>query len=90
MSITLPNFKHSFICPVPVPVPVPIPGFPYAQVGVCRLSTNREKNLFRCLLCRLRYYNNFHQRSPKRLLTSCVFLSHSKTLLCENKIDKKF
>ena len=25
MRITLPNLKHSFICPVPVPVPVPVP-----------------------------------------------------------------
>ena len=25
MRITLPNLKHSFICPVPVPVPVPDP-----------------------------------------------------------------
>ena len=33
----------------------------------------------------LRYYTN-----AKRLLTSCAFLSHSETLHCENKIDKKF
>ena len=25
MRITLPNLKHSFICPIPVPVPVPDP-----------------------------------------------------------------
>ena len=36
MRITLPNLKHSFICPVPDPdpdldpVPVPVPDFPYA------------------------------------------------------------
>ena len=48
MRITLPNFKHSFICPVPVPVPVPdlvpvpdpdpdsgFPRFPYAPHSVC-------------------------------------------------------
>ena len=40
MSITLPNLKHSFICPIPVPVPVPdsgFPDFPYARLAWCVL-----------------------------------------------------
>ena len=32
----------------------------------------------------------FSPTSARRLLTSCVFLSHSETLDCENKIDKEF
>ena len=33
MRITLPNLKHSFICPVPVP-DSGFPGFLYARTGV--------------------------------------------------------
>ena len=32
----------------------------------------------------------FSPTLAKRLLTSCVFLSHGETLHCQNKIDKEF
>ena len=34
--------------------------------------------------------HQFSTTFAKRLLTSCVFLSHGETLHCENKIDKEF
>ena len=48
-------------------------------------QTLRSLFLFASLSFVLRYYTN-----TERLLTSCGFLSHSETLHCENKIDKKF
>ena len=43
-------------------------------------QTLRSPLPFVSLSFELRYYTN-----AKRLLTSCVFLSHSETLHCENK-----
>ena len=52
-----------------------------------QLSTNLDKDLFRCLLC---WDATTLFTNAKRLLTSCEFLSHSETWHCENKIDKEF
>ena len=49
MRITLPNLKHSFICPIPVPVPVPdseFPGFPYAPFRHLFLCESRKRSHF--------------------------------------------
>ena len=51
MRITLPNLKHSFICPVPVAVPVP--DFPvfhtpfHKQISVFRyVSASRSRDVY--------------------------------------------
>ena len=58
---------------------------PCVPPGITRLGESGARDLFRCLLC---WDATTTFTNAKRLLTLCVFLSHSETLHCENKIDQ--